>query len=174
MAEIERVTKLEGARRQLAAAIDLFFSHGDIVAVHTLAGAAQELLRGLGKAKGVRSFMKDNSEIRPEKLKEVAAIRRKINEAENFFKHADRDPDAVLGFRPAATPFYILDGVELYGQLAGSLFPEAEVFRMWFIVKYPNVLLGDLKTLVLEAKAQGIDPDDFALIRMLLNARRSS
>ena len=36
---------------------------------------------------------------------------------ENFFKHADRDPDGVIEFRPSLTKFFLFDAVEMYRQL---------------------------------------------------------
>jgi hypothetical protein len=45
----ETVTVLEAAERQLRTAIRLFFERRDMIAIHTLATAAQEILRRLGK-----------------------------------------------------------------------------------------------------------------------------
>src|SRR5262245_42997551 len=42
---IERVSKLDAARRQIRTAIRLFFEDGDTVSIHTLTSAAEELLR---------------------------------------------------------------------------------------------------------------------------------
>jgi len=154
---IERVTKLEAARRQLSTAITLFFDRGDSVSVHTLSAASQEILRGLGRRQGLGSMFKDSPLIKPEKRKELGDI---FNAAQNFFKHADKDPDAVHDFRPAATPFNILDAVELYGRLTGSFFPEAEFFRIWFFVKFPHVTVGDLRKFVDEARDLGVEPDN--------------
>ncbi len=90
----ETVTKLEAAERHLRVAIRLFFEDRDLVAVHTLAAAALDLLRGLARRHGVgSSFLKDNPLVRPEKKQELARL---VNEAQNFFKHADHDPDARL------------------------------------------------------------------------------
>src|SRR5438045_7911123 len=50
----KRITKLEAAVRQLRAAILLYFSNGDEVAIHTLAFAAHEILRQLAKARGIQ------------------------------------------------------------------------------------------------------------------------
>src|SRR5579872_5153508 len=47
-----RVTKLEAAKRQLTAAIRLFFDGGDEIAVHTLAVASYDILHTLSKRKG--------------------------------------------------------------------------------------------------------------------------
>jgi hypothetical protein len=44
---VRQVGKIDAANRQLDFAIDLFFSEGDPVCVHTLAGAASILLSDL-------------------------------------------------------------------------------------------------------------------------------
>lgn len=91
------VSKLDAARRQLEHAIRLYFRHGDVVVIHTLTSAAHQILRDLGKAQGVKSIMHDEGMelIKPERRDEVRKIYAK---AENFFKHADRDPEEQLKF----------------------------------------------------------------------------
>ena len=44
---VEKVPKLDAAKRQLRTGIILFFEDADTVSVHTLTSAAQELLRDL-------------------------------------------------------------------------------------------------------------------------------
>lgn len=96
---------MDAARRQLREAICLFFERRDMIAVHTLGAASLQILHDLAKARGVISFIKDNPMIRPEYKKEVF---KKISEAENFFKHADRDSDKFLEFRPEVTRFFFV------------------------------------------------------------------
>ncbi len=164
---VEPLTKLDAARRQLATAITLFFDGGDSVSVHTLTAAAQEILRDLGHPRGIGSIFKDSPNIRPDKQKEFRQI---LSADQNFFKHADRDPEAVHDFRPAVNPFYILDSIELYTQLVGTHFPEAEVFLFWFAMMYPDVTAGELRELALKARQLGIDPENFQTVRAVLTA----
>lgn len=161
----ERVSKLEAARRQLEEAIEVFFRQGDMVAVHTLAAAALDILRDLGRPKGLGSIVKDSPLVLPEKQREVREI---FNAAQNFFKHANRDPEETLEFRPDATPFFIFDAIELYAQVKGSSFAAGDVFRMWFVVTNPQFTLGPLRSLVDDAKRAGIDPDNFEGVRLAL------
>lgn len=51
------ISKLEAARRQLEAAIRLFFLNGDPVAIHTLTGAARGLLGDLSHAEGKKGLL---------------------------------------------------------------------------------------------------------------------
>jgi hypothetical protein len=81
--------------------------------------------------------------VRPEKREFFRSL---VNSAENFFKHADRDPEAVLEFHPAATPFYIADAVALYTKLGGNDLPAFRVFQVWYALNYPDVLVqGEMK-----------------------------
>ncbi len=68
-----------------------------------------------------------------------------ITEAENFFKHADYDPEATLLFRPEATQFFMMDAVMLYQQLTGEGVPVFKVFWSWMLLHYPEVLNEEAK-----------------------------
>ncbi len=158
---LEPITKIDAARRRLATAITLFFDAGASVSIHTLTSAAQEILRDLGRPRGIGSMLKDSRYIRADKQKEVHEF---LRAAQNFFKHADKDPEAVHDFRPAVNPFYILDSIELYTQLVGAHFPEAEVFLLWFAIKHPDVTSGELRELALNARRLGIDPENLQTV----------
>ena len=88
-----RLSKIEVAERQLREAIRLFAEGRDPVAVRTVAGAAHQVLSDLTKTRGFGSFIKDSPSLRPEKKSEWIGM---VNSEQNFFKHADRDPEAVL------------------------------------------------------------------------------
>jgi hypothetical protein len=135
---IERVTKLDAARRQLRTAIRLFFEEGDEVSIYTLTAASHEILRRLVEAKGGGSFMKDSDFIKPESKKEYIDF---LNRPQNFFKHADRDPNGVLDFRPQGTDIWLLDCVMMQRALStGPVLREFYLFEVWFNVEYPNLL----------------------------------
>ena len=81
----ETVTKVEAANRQLAVAITLYFDHGDIVATHTLAGAAREIYeRHCEIAKLPRMYdeiQANNPDLGRTEIFKV------LNHARNFIKH---------------------------------------------------------------------------------------
>lgn len=139
-ARFETITKLQAAERQLRVAIRLFFERRDLVAVHTLGAAAQEILRDLGGPRGIKSTIKNSDLIRPEYRKKVLDI---LNEPQNFFKHGQRGPDDQLKFYYDATAFFLLDAALLYVQLTGQQFPEVTVIIAWSIVKFPNILAAE-------------------------------
>jgi len=113
-------------------------------------------------------MLKDNLYIRSEKADEVIRI---LNEAQNFFKHADRDPDEDFEFRPAATPLYIYDAVEMWGDLSGRFFKEALFFRLWFFMAYPHLVASEQVNSLLELYRQqlGSDVSDFSAIRYAID-----
>jgi hypothetical protein len=163
-APFEAVTKLEAAERQLRVAIRLFFERRDPIAVHTLATAAQEILRRLAAPRGLKGMYEYADDlIRPEKKKELFGHFRK---AQNFFKHAGKDPDEKLDFYYEGTKFDLFDAVLLCGPLTGRLLPEMAAFFGWFLSKYPSLFrlkdAPDLQGFMQAVK--NVNFDDFDLV----------
>jgi hypothetical protein len=134
MAQAEfRVAKLDAAKRQLETAIRLYFASADPVSIHTLTAAAYQLLLDLNKkAGGEPMFMKQGflALFRPDQRKAVTSA---LNAPENFFKHADNDPDGTYTLRTGLTELFMLDAVETYQALTGELFAPFGVFKAWFM-----------------------------------------
>jgi hypothetical protein len=57
-------------------------------------------------------------------------IKEKINEAENFFKHADHDHEATLDFNPDMADVLIIDACAQYRKLAGEEPPLFLIYRV--------------------------------------------
>ena len=163
-APFETVTKLEAAERQLRVAIRMFFERKDMIAVHTLAAAAQGVLQDLGRLRGFVSLFEEGAaRIIPEKRDEFIQLFRK---AQNFFKHADKDPNADLEFYVDATKFYLLDAARLLVSITGRHNAETAALTAFFVVKYPNFFnLDDMPELQrIKELAKRINVDDFELI----------
>jgi hypothetical protein len=167
------VTKLDAALRQLHTAIELLFNNGDFIAVHTLASAAAVILHDIA---GHRKVFRPIDLIRKEwQGRFISAIR----EPQNFFKHADRDPDAVLAFAPARTHFVIFDAMMICESLQIPLSSEREMFSIWFALQYPDTLdwavapswMSQLRA-GLDDYLDPLDPLDLKLFRELLIRRR--
>jgi hypothetical protein len=124
-----RVTKLEAAKRQLTAAIRLFFDGGDEIAVHTLAVASYDILHTLSKRKGAHSLLFDTDMIRDEYRRAWVA---KLKSQSNFFKHADRDPDGEIEFAPFMNEAFIAFAVSALSQMNEAPNMEMDAFRSWF------------------------------------------
>lgn len=125
-----RITKLDAARRQLETAVVLYFHEADPVSIHTLTSAAYEVLRNVNRARNGAQMIKDWAPemIKPEYAKE---FKDRLNEAQNFFKHANRDAEATLEFQPGETELLLLDAVWTYRRLAGERLPLLGVFETW-------------------------------------------
>lgn len=90
------LTKLDAARTQLYTAIELFFSSADPVSVFTLVSAAHGVLRDVASARGIKNSFKDSPLIADS---ERAAYLKAVHAPQNFFKHANTDPNGRMAFR---------------------------------------------------------------------------
>ncbi|MBI5397688.1 MAG: hypothetical protein HZA91_20515 [Verrucomicrobia bacterium] len=132
------VSKLDAARRQLETAIRLYFHGTDPVSIHTLTAAAYNVLRDLNQDHGKMPMLcKDvfPKMVKPEFEDEC---KKKLNEAENFFKHADKDPDAILTFRSGQTEWLLFEACYKYSELTAENVPLLALFKCWFVASKPN------------------------------------
>jgi hypothetical protein len=142
-----KISKLEAVRRQLETAIRIYFVNGDPVSIHTLAAASLQILSDLDRRGGGEGTLLDLvlSGIKPEYVKEV---RKLLAEAENFFKHADRDPDRVLEFAISMPEFFLWACACKYPELVSETPPLMLVFRVWFIIHHPDILKREIRAQV--------------------------
>jgi len=133
------LTKVDVARQQLVTAIRLFFAKEDAVSIYSLASNAWEVIDELCRLAAVQSeSQKTRSHIdRSKDLK-----RDYINSPyRNFFKHANKDPDAVLtGFTERTPEAVLFLACEDYIRLNRASPVEVQVFQFWFIAMYPEKL----------------------------------
>lgn len=149
------ISKLDAAKRQLDTAINMYFKDAEPVSIHTLTAAAHQILMDLGRLDSIKSFMKDTSIIRKGKEKEFLAL---INEDENFFKHANKDPHSLLKFIPERTEAFLLDAVEMYMQLTKEMPEDMLIYRTWFFLKNPELLSDETKK---QFKGKNISTEHF-------------
>ena len=157
------VTKPDAAARQLQSAIRLFLADGDPVAVHTLASAAAQLTADLMKAKGGMSFVRSAAMVKEDRRREVMKT---MAAPENFFKHADRDPDESIEFNPETTEFFIFAALAELQALTGKLPQEGLIFQMWFLLTHEGMLLENESTRTIRdglerVRRGGLDRSDF-------------
>ena len=62
------------------------------------------------------------------------AAKRKLNEAANFFKHADKDHDEVIEFSQSLTELLLYDAVRKYQELTGEIVPILGVYDAWYCI----------------------------------------
>jgi hypothetical protein len=136
-----KVSKLDAAKRQLETVIRLYFAEGDPVSIHTLTAAAYNILRDVTEQKGAEPMLIKGLLLDHVKPEHHQAVIRKMNEAENFFKHADRDHEATLDFNPDMAELLILDACFQYSKLSGEEPPLLKIFRTWFTSIHPNMYI---------------------------------
>jgi hypothetical protein len=133
----DSITKIEAAQRQLVTAIELFFRDADPVSVISLASNAWEVIDTLFTKRGVESF----SEETRDHITTGHNLKKDFINAphRNFFKHADRDPDAVLeGFSDVENDHVLFLAVEDYIRLNKKSPIEFQVFQLWYLAINTN------------------------------------
>jgi len=70
-----------------------------------------------------------------------------LSSYENFFKHADKDPDKLLEFNPVATEMFLFDAVFTYQALTTEIPPLMGTFKIWALIHYPYIRDETAKTL---------------------------
>ncbi|RCK46596.1 hypothetical protein [Thalassospira profundimaris] len=142
------------ARQQLLTAIQLFFDNSDPVSVHTLAGAASEILSDLCEQAGEQPFhsavIASNPRIDQNRYFKARNLYR------NAFKHVGRTKDektrndvARNQFSDMQNDLLLFTCVEDYLRLVKRSPAEFQAMHLWFIAAYPD----RLKTPKLEASS---------------------
>ena len=131
------LTKFDVAERQLNQAIQLFFDGGDPVSIHTLAEAAAQVMYDIRDKIGAKSALRDSDRIRPDKKKEWLAA---LAKSRNFFKHADKDRDAIHEFKEEYNHYSLMDAVVMLSSAKAEWTPETIIYFAWFTSRHPGVV----------------------------------
>ncbi len=131
------VTKLDAAREQLDTAIQLFFREEAHVSQHTLLGAAHGVLRDVAASRGIKKSFKDSPLIVES---ERASYLKAVHLPQNFFKHADKDPNNRIAFRHKLMPLLALDAIVLWSALDQEPTYPMRVLLMWIQLEFPDLL----------------------------------
>jgi hypothetical protein len=134
-----QVTKLESARRQLETAIKLFFAGGDFVSIHTLSYAAYGITRDLCDHSKNPKSLKKLIEERVNKTQHKEFFKH-ISKAGNFFKHADKEPRAVLEYVPEQYELFVLFAIYQYEALTNELTLPMGIFKIWYLKNRPGLV----------------------------------
>lgn len=138
MTETTGLTKLDVAQREINAAVRVLFDGGDPVAICVLASAARGIVASLCEAHGVRSFFDELQEEFP--AHERRDLYKEANRYANFFKHADKDPEAILiGFQPSDADAILFTATYDFGSICKGKSIEAQVFEGWFLYLHGTV-----------------------------------
>jgi len=143
-------TKKEAAVRQIDVAIGLLFTDGDPLAIRTLAGAAQGILADLVENQNGGSSWRTRL-IENSGLKKNVAIQ-VLQGAQNFLKHANRDPDSDLSFEEEENDHVLfvasLECCELSHQLSLSM----QAFQIWYLALYSESIGHDSEQVLTSRK----------------------
>ena len=129
-----QVTKLNASCRQVDSAIHLFFEEYDIISVHCLGASGSNILTDVAEKKKGTSW-RARSQIDHNVPRED--INRVFNDAWNFFKHGDRDPDGILSIDSLDTEYLLFLATLDAGEL-GIRTRSMEVYQAWFVCEYPQ------------------------------------
>lgn len=126
-----QLTKLEAARRQVEQALDLFFSDGDPVAIHTLLFASVEILDGLYKRRTKKRLFFNEAMIE-------AGVLQIAKGWGTFLKHGrEWELDKTLAFNAGANDILFsacITGLDEMGVPRSEL---AKALAFWFNVHEP-------------------------------------
>ncbi len=141
-----KLTEAEVATRQLDTAIKLFFDAGDAVSIHTLAAASATVFADILEKTGEKSWPEQIVEEHPDLPK--SQVFNILRNAQNFFKHADRDPEKSLEFSDTYNDAMIWIATLECGLLRQSknqkrkerkkLSTPMSVFQLWNIATKPD------------------------------------
>jgi hypothetical protein len=143
-------SKFEAASRQLDVSIGLLLADHDPLAVRTLAAAAfglyADLVEHLRPNESWRSQIIEGSGLGRKKALDV------IHNAQNFLKHADRDPHARLTFNERENEELIFIATLDCSELGGPLTTSMQAFQIWYLALNPDEL-GSEHDLTLRASS---------------------
>src|SRR5262249_36797086 len=128
-----RLTKIDVAEAHIISAVQLCFGNGHPASVYHLASAAREILTTIGQKRGDRTMLAGISESGGIPMKELIAA---ATEHAGFFKHANRDPTAVLeGFTERDAYILLFVACHDFGRIAKGQPIEAQVFEAWWFAQ---------------------------------------
>ncbi|PML48210.1 hypothetical protein BCT35_06515 [Vibrio lentus] len=130
------LSKFDVAERQLHLAIELFFKQSDPVSICTLSEAASQVLRDIAPKFSKHSFYRQHPDLSKKGEKD---LNNELNKARNFFKHADKDPDSKINFKPTSNHLSIFEVSLLHMEIKGSVDPEVLIYLSWFLSSYSHV-----------------------------------
>ena len=177
--KVDHLTKIEAARREINAAIRMYFANEDPLAIHSITAGGMQLIQDLGEKQDKRLGIELGMHlIREERQDEVRILLRK---PQNFIKHSDRlgQENAVLDFHPAAVESYLLIAAVSYKELTGMDTPETRTFAVWVQLREPNLMMPSIyKTLAEDFHnthtLTDVDKPQFAAFIKLVRAEKKA
>jgi hypothetical protein len=154
------VDKLEAAKRQLEAAIALFFDNGDPVSIHTLARAAHDVISDLNKCAGGEPMVAEGC---------LDIVRTPAN----YFKHADRkkDPESFLEFKPAVNLYWIFSAARKLEEISGEKVSSFIAIQEWLALLDSEIFPSSIPNLILVKLFEENDRRGFLEVVLKMSGR---
>lgn len=140
------ISKIDAACRQLESAITLYFQGGDIIAVHTLACAAHQIVHDINQHK--------NGKYAPELLFNSLNFKdeyrglliKHLHKGYNFFKHANKDPDpnGEIEFNPKSTEIFMLFAIKGLSYLGVPNSNKMTAFMIYIRIHNPEFFTDNI------------------------------
>jgi hypothetical protein len=111
-----RLTKVDAAQRQLDMASFLFLVSCEYVSIHALASSAYQVIEDINRHQGGNLMFKDGYGVLDQSSQEW---RKWLNVPQNFVKHADKDPEGAIRFRPWVTVITLCEAASAFKRIAG-------------------------------------------------------
>ena len=111
-----RLSKVDAAQRQLDMASFLFMVSCEYVSIHALASSAYQVLEDINRHQDGDPMFKDGYGVLDQGSQEW---RKWLNVPQNFVKHADKDPDGAIRFRPWVTVITLTEAASAFKRIAG-------------------------------------------------------
>ena len=128
--ETIRIDKVWAASRQLDAAIRMLFAEEDLVAVHTVVGAASAILSKLIEVRAPEQSW-DKVSQNASGL-DSSTYFQVIRKTQDFLTHADKDADDIRVFSADDTPGILMGAIMNLAELQ-KLTQTQQVFQLWFL-----------------------------------------
>ena len=156
--ETYEVSKLEAVKQQIDEAILMFFNRRNSIVIHTIVGAAHQVLHDLAD--------RENSMIKNDRAAESSGKGKtwytRLNKEYNFFKHAEKDKNEKIMFDPLLFTYYLIDCVYMYRALTNTSPHSHKVFDMWFALSNTEAI-GDqeVRRVAEQLSEKEVDPENY-------------
>ncbi len=127
------LNKFDVAKQQLETAIELYFHEKDPISIHTLAGAARQIIFDINKK---QNGLPMTTDLHFKNKEDEKTYLKALKESMLFFKHAKEDTEEIHLFNSGRNDFFLYDACEKYRTLAKEKNPYMEIFEVWFKFKY--------------------------------------
>ncbi|HVY64880.1 MAG TPA: hypothetical protein VHH11_08675 [Gammaproteobacteria bacterium] len=132
------VGKIDTASRQLDAAIGLFFSGNDLVAVHSLADSAARELADLVRPKAAEAAWHD--QVQTALNLDASTYQTVLRRTQDLLTPEQRDPDARNGVDPRQTAALMVQVIMSIGGLGVRPSVPQAVLQLWYFACMLNEL----------------------------------